>query len=235
MHLSYLQIGTKLLCNHLRSNTLLTPITSFFNLAAFPEVALELRQEVLDVLAENDNQFTSTTLHSLRKVDSFLRETTRWHPISLGMLKGNNEYNACPIIYPFRIALFSRKVLRPITLSNGQIIPAGSVIEAPVDAVNYDESLYPEPDKFDPMRFYRLRSELKENDETVRYAQFMSVTPQNLTFGYGRNACPGRFFATAMMKSIIANALLNFEIKVAEGEGRSLNTGYGGEVCCTSP
>lgn len=43
-------------------------------------------------------------------------------------------------------------------------------------------------------------------------------------FGFGRQACPGRFFASAAIKCIIIHLLENFEIKLTDGEDRPENT-----------
>lgn len=47
--------------------------------------------------------------------------------------------------------------------------------------------------------------------------QMVTVSPSNLTFGYGRHACPGRFFAANEIKMIVGRALLNYDIALPEG------------------
>jgi hypothetical protein len=56
----------------------------FYNLAAHPELVTELREEIRTVLAEHDNQFTSLAMQSMKKLDSFLKETLRVHPPAFG-------------------------------------------------------------------------------------------------------------------------------------------------------
>ena len=129
-------------------------------------------------------------------------------------------------------------MLRPFTLSSGQVIPAGVVIEVPSHAISYDNDIYPDADQFDPLRFYKLRQRAKEDGATEGAAQnqFVSVSKNSLTFGYGRHACPGRFFAANEIKMIVANALLGYDIKCIEGtRGRYPNMEFGTQVSCCSP
>ncbi|KAB8264189.1 hypothetical protein BDV32DRAFT_118232 [Aspergillus pseudonomiae] len=43
----------------------------------------------------------------------------------------------------------------------------------------------------------------------------------NLAFGHGKFACPGRFYAVNEMKMILACMLICFEIIFPEGQGRA--------------
>jgi cytochrome P450 len=44
------------------------------------------------------------------------------------------------------------------------------------------------------------------------------VTKENMGFGYGRHACPGRFFAATEIKLIVARILLDYDFKLPEGQ-----------------
>lgn len=39
-----------------------------------------------------------------------------------------------------------------------------------------------------------------------------------MSFGYGRHACPGRFFAANEIKLIMARLLLDFDFKMPDGQ-----------------
>ncbi|KAK3385238.1 cytochrome P450 [Podospora didyma] len=179
--------------------TTLTSTNAFYNLAADPSLADMLRTEIRTVLAEHNGILTSQALQSMKKVDSFLKETMRFDPVAANS--------------------FQRKVLRPFTLSNGQAFPAGVILEVPAHAVSRDPEVFPDPDRFDPLRFYHLRQQAREagHVEAAAQHQFVSLSPSVLTFGYGRHACPGRFFAANEIKMILANALLMYEIRLVEG------------------
>ena len=46
---------------------------------------------------------------------------------------------------------------------------------------------------------------------------------RNMAFGYGKYACPGRFYASNEMKLVLAHLLLRYDIKLPDGHGRPKN------------
>jgi cytochrome P450 len=74
-----------------------------YNLATYPEYIPILQQEARTVLAESNGIWTIDSMYSLRKLDSFMKESQRSDP-SL-------------------IISFQRKTLKPIMLSSGLILP----------------------------------------------------------------------------------------------------------------
>ncbi|KAJ9132428.1 Cytochrome P450 [Pleurostoma richardsiae] len=190
-NLAKVQLGLSFAAIH---TTTLTATNAFYNIAAMEDLVPELREEIKQALAESDGVFTSRALQSMKKLDSFLKETMRMNPATM--------------------ASFQRKVLKPFTLSNGQHIPAGVTIEIPAVAVNSDPTIFSDPERFDALRFYRLRQQSKE---AAALNQFVSVGPTNLSFGYGRHACPGRFFAANEIKMILASVLLRYDVKLVKG------------------
>ncbi|CAI0649700.1 unnamed protein product [Colletotrichum noveboracense] len=181
---------------------------AFYNLAATPDLVATLRQEVEEVLAETDGSITAAALQKMVKLDSFLKEIMRYYPQSA--------------------TAFQRKVMKPVTLPNGQTIPTGVILEVPSHAINYDETIHIIPDVFDALRFYKIRkekeaalkSEMAVEDafaEAATNNQFASVGDTSLAFGHGRNACPGRFFAANEMKMILATTFLKYDLKMPDG------------------
>ncbi len=47
--------------------------------------------------------------------------------------------------------------------------------------------------------------------------QFTGVTEEFLIWGYGEYACPGRFYATQLIKLILVNILLGYDMKMPDG------------------
>jgi cytochrome P450 len=129
------------------------------------------------------------------KLDSFMKESTRFNP------SGATSFN--------------RKVLKGFTLSNGQYIPAGVNVEVASQAVYQDSTHFPDSSTFDGFRFSKLR----EGGTATAHArnQFVTTNENNLMFGYGRHACPGRFFAANEIKMIVARLLLDFDFKNEDG------------------
>ncbi|KAJ3959925.1 hypothetical protein N0V92_003421 [Colletotrichum tropicale] len=166
-------------------------ISNFYNLAVTPDLVATLRQEVEEVLAETDGNITAVALQKMVKLDSFLKEIMRYYPQSA--------------------TAFQRKVMKPVTLPNGQIIPTGVILEVPSHAINYDETIHASPDVFDALRSYKIR----KDKEAALKSKIVGDT--SLAFGYGRNACPGRFFAANEMKMILATTFLKYDLKMPDG------------------
>ena len=107
--------------------------------------------------------------------------------------------------------------MSPITLSNGMYLPKNTIVEVDWYGISRDESIYPNPEEFDALRFYKLRTD----------------SPTYLAWNYGRHSCPGRYFAGNHVKLIFATLLLRYEIRNAEGvEGRAKNLRAIGHVSC---
>lgn len=47
--------------------------------------------------------------------------------------------------------------------------------------------------------------------------QFVTTTKDFMHFGYGRHACPGRFFAANEIKLIMARLLVEYDLKMPDG------------------
>lgn len=82
-------------------------------------------------------------------------------------------------------------------------------------AVSLDPTVFPDAARFDPLRFYRLRT-APGADPSAH--QFATVSEDALNFGWGRHACPGRFFAANEIKMVVAAVLLEWDVKMSEVE-----------------
>lgn len=107
--------------------------------------------------------------------------------------------------------------------------------------VCFDEEIHGNPNEFDALRYYRLR-QAKDSlgsgtkaAEAVANSQFVSVSASSLGFGYGRHACPGRFFAANEVKMILATTLLNYEVMNPGGGVRRYENIYMGSTVCYGP
>ncbi|KAH7198694.1 cytochrome P450 [Fusarium flagelliforme] len=166
------------------------------DLAAYPEVQEELRQEAYQILEVENGWERKESLAKLKKLDSFMREVQR--------LSGN-------------ITSFIRKVMKPISLSDGTQLPAGTKVLAPQAGIALDERYFPDPERFDAFRYYKLR---QESSEANHRWQFTSLDDTYTNFGAGKHACPGRFFANNEMKLVLAHLLINYDIRLKAGESR---------------
>lgn len=108
-----------------------------------------------------------------------------------------------------------RRVMKPYTFKDGSKAPVGAMLAVPVYAISRDPALFPNPDKFDPYRFSKLRE-----DGSNGHYQFASVTNGTMAFGSGKYACPGRYFAALEIKLLIIHILQGFDLKaVPDSDG----------------
>ncbi|KAI0654468.1 cytochrome P450 [Cubamyces menziesii] len=162
-----------------------------YHLAEHPEWQDELREEVDRVVAEDG--WTFEAMAKMWKVDSFMRETMRYNGIGLGSLL--------------------RRAEKDVVLSDGTFIPRGTILSAVAYSLHRDETIYDEPDVFDPFRFARKRA---EKGEETRH-QFVTASAEYIPFGLGRHACPGRFFASNELKAMLAYVVANYDVKFRDG------------------
>ena len=50
----------------------------------------------------------------------------------------------------------------------------------------------------------------------------ISNSLDSLEFGHGSHACPGRFFATNVIKSILIPLLLDYDLRIPDGESNAV-------------
>ncbi|KAF2764026.1 cytochrome P450 [Teratosphaeria nubilosa] len=170
-----------------------TTVNVLFDLCARPEYVGPLRKEIATTVKEHG--WTLASISRMKKLDSFIKESLRLNQAFL--------------------MTFNRRVSKTLRLRDGTIFPRGTYLTMPSDSVARDPGLYPNPDEFDGYRFFDKR--MSDKAEANRH-QFAPVGPESLAFGQGKQACPGRFFAGAQIKVVIANILLNYDISFPAGQ-----------------
>ena len=114
---------------------------------------------------------------------------------------------------------FHRILHKPLTLSDGLYLPAGTHICTASYAISQDPENISNAQNFDGFRYYIQR---KQPDEDNKH-QFAMTDKNHLHFGRGKYACPGRFFASAELKMIIAHLILQYDFKYPDGKGSPAN------------
>jgi cytochrome P450 len=61
-----------------------TWLNAIYDLALHPEIHDELREEITHVFAGEDGHWTKQGLTKLMKMDSFIKESARFHPFQAG-------------------------------------------------------------------------------------------------------------------------------------------------------
>ncbi|OTB03468.1 hypothetical protein M426DRAFT_321828 [Hypoxylon sp. CI-4A] len=169
-----------------------TSCSALFDICQYPDVAQQLREEIVQVIGENG--WHKTSLYKLKLMDSFLKEGQRVRPM--------NESS------------MHRYAEERVELSDGTVIPKGSRI---IVVNNYnDPTIFEEPEKFDAARFLKMRQKAGQEHNW----QFVTTGASQTLFGHGQHACPGRFFASNELKILLCHLLLKYDWRFVPGEGR---------------
>ncbi|KAM0548758.1 hypothetical protein ACHAPJ_009754 [Fusarium lateritium] len=180
--------------------TTLTALThSVYDLAAYPEYSDMILEESESSDRDNAGHFTKIDLANWKKIDSFMKESSRMNGIEL--------------------VAFHRAATDKLTLSDGTFIPKGTRMFTPISALHFDGDYWKEPNKFDPLRAYRWRQEEGKANKHM----YVSVSKNEVGFGYGRHACPGRFLSETISKLFLAELVQQYEVKMPAGQGRLKN------------
>ncbi|KAJ7259499.1 cytochrome P450 [Mycena haematopus] len=167
-------------------------LASFFlAMATHPDVQKKAQTEI-DTVVGSDRLPEFEDRPALPFVEALYREVMRWKPVTpLGVAHAS----AADDIY------------------NGYFIPNGNFCLPNLihTAMTRDESIYPEPERFNPDRFFTVDGKLND-DNTV------------LTFGFGRRICPGRHSADDTVWATIVSVLSTFDIvKARDAVGNEIN------------
>lgn len=145
----------------------------------------------------------SNPYDALDRLDSVLRESQRMSPpMTIGM---------------------KRLFKKPYTFQDGTRVDAGTYACMAVYAIENDPSRTCDPDRFDGLRAYRAARDESATTSAADEHLFSSPSPDFLSFGYGKTACPGRFFASVVVKMVTVKALSDYEFRFMPGEGRPRN------------
>ncbi|GAB1319341.1 Ent-kaurene oxidase [Madurella fahalii] len=183
---------------------------AIFDLCSMPEYIEPLRSEAQTALARDNGEWKFSTIKKLRRLDSFLKESQR---VNQSTFLG-----------------FDRKVMAPIELSDGKtVLHRGATIAVPGGPMARDPAFYDNPQHFDGLRFYRPDED--GIGSTNAQHDYVGIEPGNISWGNGRFTCPGRWYAAAMIKLILANLLLEYDVSFPPGQTeRPPNAKYDTEV-----
>ncbi|EAW13748.1 cytochrome P450 [Aspergillus clavatus NRRL 1] len=170
------------------ASSALLDILSYPNDEGFGDM---LQDEINKIAAGSDGSWTAAELEQATLLESAIKESLRFNGINL--------------LSP------TRKVVAPegATLPDGTFLPYGTKIGIPQYAIHRDSDLYPNPNEYNPYRFYKEHAtadELRQNSMT-------NTSDTYLVFGHGRRQCPGRWVFAHIFKLLIAEIFLKYEIK----------------------
>ncbi|KAI1180351.1 cytochrome P450 [Nemania sp. FL0916] len=188
---------------------------AIFDLCAHPEWVPVLREEIESVTNElgpigsAPEVRVTQWLQRLETLDSFIIESQRTNPI---LLLGPQ-----------------REVMEPLTLEDGTYIPRGARIcwISPKLLANESSSITtPGPGSkpsseaaaaaFDPLRSYAKRH---ASPDQMNKHLAVHTSLDNLNFGYGKLACPGRHFAVNEVKMLLVRFVTEHDFRFTDRVG----------------
>ncbi|MCJ1356768.1 MAG: hypothetical protein MMC33_006764 [Icmadophila ericetorum] len=176
---------------HILSTTIVFVI---HDLCLHPEYVEPLRNEIEAQYAEFER-----TGRGLLLLDSFIKESSRLSPVESMSVR--------------------RCALQPFALSDGTKLEVGDWACAPSGAINCSAEHYPEPLKFNGFRFADpsvFPDERSSVSQQPKPSKLTDVDNSFLMWGTGRMACPGRYYASAFMKVVVAQIIINYDLALVE-------------------
>jgi cytochrome P450 len=151
-------------------------------LAANPDWQEKIRQELRAVTGGEGKPVNYDDLGKLELTEMAFKEALRFMP---------------------PVPSIPRRALRTFEFG-GYTIPAGTQVGVNVHMVHHQEEHWPDPSRFDPMRF---------TPEQVKARHKYAWVP----FGGGAHMCLGLHFAYMQVKILLAHVLTRYEVQIAEG------------------
>lgn len=167
-----------------------TSTVALIDLLTHKEYIPELRQEIIEHSYIKHGEYVQIAHENLRKMESFVKESMRFTPLSL--------------------ANTGRKAQKSFGFHDGTTIPQGYSTFVATEAMYQDPEIYPDSSKFDGLRFHRLRQ--KGASENTKWRLGNSIE-ESTSFGYGAQACPGRWLAAKEVLLMLSKLLLEYEVE----------------------
>ncbi|RDW93793.1 cytochrome P450 [Aspergillus mulundensis] len=179
-----------------------TPITStmnlLFDIASHSECIDELRAEIIVCLAEEGGRWTQNAMAKMLKLESFIQESFRMNPV------------------PLELTGWRVVIADSFRFDESLVFPKGTLLTFPSKFFQNDPDVHPDADKFDHLRFYKYRKQ-ETGLNGAPASSSRDLRTEWLGFGYGRQACPGRIYSIAMLKTIIGEIILRYDVRYAGG------------------
>ncbi|KAB5545788.1 cytochrome P450 [Coniochaeta sp. 2T2.1] len=173
---------------------------------ASEEVHRQIRQEAESPEASltTGDTVTKNSLHHLSTLDSALHE--------------------CMRLYPFENTTTIRTLVVDQAFDlNGTkyVLKAGDRISFASVNVMSDPDIFENPTKFDAFRFAKMQQRQQQNGADDGRHAYAALGYEYLALGHGKTACPGRQMASDILKLMLAEMFLRYEMK-PEKEGGSV-------------
>ncbi|XP_019185381.1 PREDICTED: cytochrome P450 82C4-like [Ipomoea nil] len=170
------------------SDVIAVTLTWALSLLLNNRTMLDKVQEELDTQIGRDRNVDESDIKNLIFLQAVIKETLR--------------------LYPPGPVNDLRSSLKDCTLSNGYHVPAGTRLMINIWKIHRDESIWPEPNEFQPERFLTTHKDID-----VRGQHF-----ELIPFGSGRRSCPGIQLSLQTLYICLATLLHCFDFALPSDE-----------------
>ncbi|CAG8813660.1 4450_t:CDS:2, partial [Gigaspora rosea] len=159
-----------------------------------PELWNEIYEEQLKIHNESNGILSTEDVNKMVKLDCFLKESFR--------------YSTDPAGLPHTLVSDS------YTFSNGTTIPKGRDVYVYMKDTAFNNIFFGETSNdFQPNRHIT-----SYRDGKIIHTPAARIDRSFITFGGGKHACPGRFFAVNEIKMCLHKLILNYNIRTESGK-----------------
>jgi cytochrome P450 len=165
-----------------------------------------IQAECKAVVAKYEEGLASTeAIEELHRVDSAIRESMRLSDVGVVTLPRDVVGN------------------KPLDLGNGIICPPGTRLMYPTQPMHLDSDFWEDPLRFNAFRFSDPSEKkalaarepaMKDDGAKKERENLVDITPTFLAWGYGKKACPGRWYAGQTIKQALAYMVMNYEVEL---------------------
>ncbi|OAG01871.1 putative Ent-kaurene oxidase [Paraphaeosphaeria sporulosa] len=160
------------------------------------EILAGLEEECRRVSAEFGGLNSSASLDALKRIDSTIRESMRVSDVMV-------------------TNIFRDVTSGVVDVGNGLRVGPGVRMLFPTQDIHMDPDNYDDPTRFDAFRFSRPFQDKENLGDGSEEQEFITTpTPTFMPWGYGRHACPGRYFAAQSMKQALSYLVLNYDVEL---------------------
>ncbi|KAI0389953.1 cytochrome P450 [Xylariaceae sp. FL0594] len=141
-------------------------------------------------------------LDQLHRIDSAIRESMRLSDVAVVNMPRDVVGN------------------KSLDLGNGIVCPPGTRLSYPTQSIHTDPDFWDDPLRFNAFRFSDPeksgRTPLNEQQQGPRKERerLVDLTTTFLAWGYGKKACPGRWYAGQTMKQCLAYMVMHYEVEL---------------------
>jgi cytochrome P450 len=173
-----------------------TLCSAFLALITHPETLGAAHSELDTVIGSNRSP-TFADEPDLPYIRALIKEVLRWRPVAV--LGGTPHASTEDDVY------------------NGYYIPAGTTILGNSWAINLNEEYYPDPHRFNPLRFLNEELAAKAKNSQCGKGKPHPSKSGHSSFGWGRRICPGANLAANSLYISLAKLLWAYDILPMEG------------------